>query len=464
MASPSKTPLTNKRRYWILISIGAGTFMTALDASVVNVVLPLIREYFNARIATIEWVVVVYLLTLSAMLLTFGRLGDLRGHKSVYLTGFALFILSSALCGMSGSASTLVLWRVLQALGGAMLMSNSPAILTKSFPPEKRGQALGLQATMTYLGLVTGPALGGLLAQQFSWRAVFYINIPVGLIAFLLSLYFIPNDHGSMEKEERFDLLGALIFSSGLVSLLLGLNKGHAWGWTSLPILGLLALAAVLLGLFIIIEKRVPNPMLDLQLFRERNFSAATASAVFNYISLYSMVFLLPFYLIQGRGLNSAEAGLLLTAQPLVMVVTAPLSGILSDRIGTRMPAILGLLIAGCGAFLLSTIHADSALRMIAFYLAFYGLGIGIFISPNTSALMGAAPRHRQGIAAGVMATSRTLGMVLGVGMAGAILTTIMGHSSDGLFRAVSVGFLAAMGASLLGSLTAVLRRDKIRE
>lgn len=450
------------RKWWVLLAVGVGTFMSALDGSVVNTILPVVNYSFGTDVATIEWVITIYLLVVSALLLSFGRLGDLRGHKPVYVTGFAVFILGSALCGLAPTAPALIAFRALQALGAAMLFANSPAILTKNFPAAQRGQALGLQATMTYLGLTVGPSLGGWLANQFSWRAVFYINVPVGLLALLLSARLIPRDLPA-EHAEPFDLAGAATFMAGLVALLFALNQGHAWGWTSPAIVGLLTAAVLLLALFLSIERRVPNPMLDLSLFERRVFSASAASAVLNYICVYSILFLLPFYLIQGRGLNPAQAGLLLTAQPLVMSITAPLSGTLSDRIGTRLLTTLGMLVLAAGLFLLSRLGPHSSLGTVAAALAVAGLGLGIFVSPNNSAMMGAAPRHRQGIAAGVLASARNVGMVLGVGLAGAILTTVLAHGSAGgsaaaLFEAISTAFLVVTGVAGLGALTSLVR------
>ncbi len=450
------------RRWSVLLSIGIGTFMSALDGSVANVILPVVSRTFGTDITTVEWVVTIYLLVVSGLLLSFGRLGDLYGHKPVYVSGFVIFVIGSALCGLSPTAGMLIASRALQALGAAMLFSNAPAILTKNFPAAQRGQALGMQATMTYLGLTVGPSLGGWLTQQFGWHAVFFINVPVGLLALGLSLRFVPRDIPG-QVVEKFDFAGALTFTAGLVALLLGLNQGSEWGWTSPLILALLALAAVLLGVFIWIERRVPYPMLDLSLFRRRLFSAAAASALLNYICLYSLVFLLPFYLMQGRGLDPGQAGLLLTAQPLVMALAAPLSGTLSDRIGSRVPGTLGMAILAGGLFLLSRLGANSSLNEVVLGLAIVGLGIGIFVSPNNSALMGAAPGHRQGIASGVLASARNVGMVLGVGLSGAIFTTVqaMGPASEGprlLYQGIEVSFLVATGVAVLGALTSAVR------
>ncbi len=450
-------PEKNVKKWSVLIAIGVGTFMSALDGSVVNTILPVIRDTFQSDVASVEWVVVVYLLVLSGLLLTFGRLGDLRGHRSVYLWGFTIFIVSSALCGFAQSAAWLVFFRGIQALGAAMIASNAPAILTASFPAAQRGQALGIQATMTYLGLTVGPSLGGWLAHALTWRSVFYINVPVGLIALWLSWRSVPHD-GRVSNGERFDLPGAALFLAGLVALLLGLNQGHNWGWGSPAILGLLAGAALLLGVFVWLERRVKHPMLDLTLFRRLTFSTAVTSAVLNYIALYSILFLMPFYLIQGRGLNTAQAGLLLTAQPLVMAVMAPLAGTLSDRIGSRLPATLGMLILAVGLTLLSRLGSESPLAMVSVVLAVCGLGTGIFVSPNNSALMGAAPHDRQGIAAGMLATARNMGMVLGVGLAGAILSTHVAGGETRLFEAARTGFLVAAGAALLAALVSAMR------
>ena len=452
------------RKWWVLISIGMGTFMSALDGSVVNTVLPVLNQAFGSDVATIEWVVTVYLLIVSGLLLSVGRLGDLRGHKKVYLTGFAIFILASALNGQAPSAVSLIVTRGIQALGAAMLFANSPAILTKNFPSEQRGQALGLQATMTYLGLTAGPSVGGWLADAFGWRAVFYINVPVGGLAMLLSYLYIPSDQ-RREADESFDVRGAFLFLAGLIALLLGLNQGHAWGWTSAPVLGLVVLALVLLTIFTRHEMRVRSPMLDLTLFRSQNFSVATLTAVFNYMCVYSVLFLMPFYLIDGRGFSPAQAGLILTAQPLVMAVAAPLSGTLSDRIGTRVPSTLGLAALGAGLLLLAGLGPASSIRQVVVFLGVAGLGVGIFTSPNNSALMGSAPHERQGIAAGILATARNVGMMMGIGLAGAIFTSILARSGSttagpGLFSAVHYGFLGAAAAAALGVIASLSGRS----
>jgi len=450
-------------KWLVLVAVGVGTFMSALDGSVVNTMLPVIQQYFHTDVATVEWVVTVYLLVVSGLLLSFGRLGDLRGNKTVYVWGFLIFVLGSAFSGLSPAPVFLIASRVFQALGATMLFANSPAILTKTFPAEQRGQALGLQGTMTYLGLTTGPFLGGWLAQTFSWHAAFFINVPVGLFAVWLSWRVIPRDSIS-GQQEQFDIPGAVVFMAGLMALLLGLNQGDYWGWTSAPTLALILGAIFTLALFVWIERRSGTPMLDLGLFRSRVFNMSSLSPILNYICVYSVLFLMPFYLIQGRGLGAAQAGLILTAQPLVMALMAPVAGTLSDRLGSQIPTTAGMLILATGLYFLSHLTPASPFGHAVLGLAISGLGVGLFVAPNNSALMGAAPRSRQGIAAGVLALARNVGMVLGIGLTGAIFTTFLNRGDPNaaatLVTAVGAGFRFVTVVALAAAVVSVARGD----
>ncbi|MFC2028991.1 MFS transporter [Chloroflexota bacterium] len=446
-------------KWLVLIAIGTGTFMTALDASVVNIILPILKESFNSSVATIEWVVTVYLLVISGMLLTFGRLGDLKGHKKIYLLGFGLFVIFSGLSGAAWSPTSLVIFRAMQAFGGAMLASNSAAIVTSNFPANERGRAFGLISTMTYLGLTVGPVLGGWLTHVINWRLVFYINVPIGLLAMTLSLRFIPKDN-PVGNDQQFDVLGAGLFVAGLSSLMLGLNKGAEWGWGSPIVIGLLSSSVVLLYIFFQVERKAPDPMLDLNLFRSQVFTYSVLSSVLNYIAIYSVIFLMPFYLIQGRGFEPSTAGLILTIQSALMAITAPFSGHVSDRIGSRLPGMIGLGTMSIGLLVLSTIGDLTGLWVIVLGLAIIGFGTGSFISPNTSALMGAVPKSQQGIASAMQAESRSFGMVLGIGLAGAIYTTQLAtNTPQALFIGVDKGFQAAAMVAALGVITSYFKK-----
>jgi EmrB/QacA subfamily drug resistance transporter len=458
------------RKWFVLASVGIGTFMSALDASIVNTIQPIIRSELHSDIATVQWAITVYLLVTSVLLLSFGRLGDLRGHKAVYVSGFGIFIAASALCGLSPSAGALAAFRAIQAVGAAMIFASSPAILTMNFPDRQRGQALGLQATMTYLGLALGPALAGWLVQAFGWRSVFYINVPVGAAALAVGTLFIPAGR-RRATAEPFDYFGAAVFMAGLFALLLALNRGHFWGWASPETLLVLAASPLLLTAFVLIELRTAHPMLDLSLFSRRVFSAAVGAATLNYVCMASIGFLMPYYLIDQRGLSAADAGMLLSGQPLVMAIAAPIAGTISDRLRSGMLSALGMLILSAGVMWLSLLGTDTSLVCVAAAMCITGLGTGIFISPNNSALMGAAPRGRQGIAAGMLATARNTGMALGVGLAGAVLTTVVAEGRGqtaadaarlGLFAvAVARGLHLAAAAAVLGMFVSLIRRPK---
>lgn len=449
-------------KWGVLFAVGVGTFMSAMGGSAVYTVLPVVTRALRADVATVQWVLTVYLLVVSTMLLSFGRLGDLRGHRRIYVGGFTVLLAASAVCGLAPTAGALIAARAAQALGAAMIFANGPAILTRSFPASQRGRALGMQAGMTYLGLTAGPSLGGWLAALWGWRAIFFLNLPVGLVSIALTLRFVPEDEPP-ERRESFDLLGAALFTLGLGALLIALNRGHDWGWTSTGVLAAFVLAVVLLAAFVVVERCVSAPMLDLDLFRRRVFSAAATSAVLNYICVNSVVFLLPFYLMDGRGLGPARAGLVLTTQPIVMAVVAPVSGALSDRIGSRALATVGMTILATGLFSLSRLGPASPLSHVALALVVTGLGTGIFGSPNNNTLMGSAPRHRQGIAGGVLASARNTGMVLGVGLAAAVFTTVLANApadatAPPIFHAIDRALLVATAMALLGIITSVVR------
>ncbi len=455
--------LESNGKWWVLLSIGVGTFMSALDISIINTILPIVTKAFQATVNQTEWISLIYLLFVSGLLPSFGRLGDLKGHKSIYLTGFFLFILGSLLCALSPSVLSLILSRALQAFGAAMLSSNSPAILTKNFPPTQRGQALGLQATMTYLGLTIGPSLGGWLTELWGWRSVFTINIPVGIVAFMLSSHFIPKEK-PYTKIVKFDYTGALLFLSGLTSLLLGLSMASEWGWFSAQTIGLNLCAIILAVIFVWWEKHIAEPMLDLHLFSIPTISRSISAAVINYLCVYSNLFLMPFYLLQGRSFLPGRAGLIISIQPFIMAITAPISGTLSDKIGTRIPALSGMIILASGTILLSLINNTTPIFLLLTFLAIFGLGIGIFITPNSSAIMGSAPINQIGIAAGLLATARNVGMVLGIGISGAVFTTVLSrHNStivDGIFPAIHTAYLAAFVISLLGVMVTGFGKD----
>ncbi|HQU13451.1 MAG TPA: MFS transporter, partial [Thermodesulfobacteriota bacterium] len=251
----------------VLLSVGLGTCMSALDASVVNTVLPVIREAYHVPVETIQWVSTIYLLLMGSLLLTFGRLGDLRGHRRVYLVGLVVFVPASVLCGISPSVEMLIAARVLQGIGAAIVVSTAPAILIGSVHPSRMGQVLGLQAAITSIGLALGPSLGGWLTDQWGWRTIFFMNVPIGLVAFAFGLRYIPEEENLPLREETFDRVGAFLFLAAFLALQVALSRGNDWGWFSAPTLCAFAGSAALGYLFLRQEMTVKFPMLHLDLF-----------------------------------------------------------------------------------------------------------------------------------------------------------------------------------------------------
>jgi EmrB/QacA subfamily drug resistance transporter len=447
-AEPLRWP---KPESYVALAAALGSFLTSLDASAVNAVLPLIREAFHTSIAMMQWVLLAELLVTSGLLLAFGRLGDLRGHKPIYRSGFWIFLFGSALCAAAPGMLSLIAFRIIQGVGSAMLLASSPALLVKHLPAERRGQALGLRASLIYLGLATGPAMGGWLAGQYGWRAVFCMQLPFGMVGLALTRRIIPRD-SLVTGSQHFDLSGAALWTCGLAAVLFGLNRGNAWGWTSLFVLLPLLFSAPLLIVFLMAERRTPNAMVDLTLLDRGSFSLPVATLVLSFVSGYLLTALLPFYLMQGRRLGPATAGLLLGGYGLIRVAAAPLSGRLSDWIGPRLPATFGAALLALGAMILSQLNPQSSLNGVMAGVLMAGAGIGMFVPPNNSMLMGAVPPSRQGIAAGILATARTVGMGIGIALAGVILSRALENDQHPGRTGFAVASAIALSTALLSA------------
>ncbi len=405
-----------------MITVGLGTFMATLDASIVNVSLPTIMNSLHTHLATVEWVVSIYLLVVTGLLLSLGRLADLIGRKPVYIAGFVVFTIGSLLCGLSRSIFWLIAFRGLQAFGAAMIMANGPAIVTHAFPGSERGKAMGTVGMIVASGLTVGPALGGLLIGRWGWPVIFFINLPIGIIG-------VWSAQVILQREERnggevFDIPGAALLLVSLLSLTLGLSQGPELGWKSPLILGLFASFVVSLVAFIIRERSFAHPVVDLGLFRNQLFAAASVSAFINYVSTFAVTFLMPFYLAQVLRYSPEKMGLTLTAVPITIAVVAPISGSLSDRIGSRALGSIGLGIASIGLLMCGLLGAAPTHLSVLTALAVMGFGSAVFQSPNSSAIMGSVSKNRLGVASGMIATMRNLGMITGVALTGAIYTS----------------------------------------
>ncbi|MFZ3170535.1 MAG: MFS transporter [Carboxydocellales bacterium] len=416
-------------RWLILANVSVGTFMATLDSSIVNVALPTLSAGLKADLTTLQWVVTAYLLTITSLLPVFGRVADLVGRKKVFSLGFIIFTLGSVLCALAPNIWFLIGMRIVQALGASMLMSNSAAIITATFPPQERGRALGLTGSVVALGSLTGPALGGILVGLVSWRAIFYINLPIGIIGYLAAQMILPPD-SPKKDQETFDYAGATLFSTGMISLLLAVNYGQDWGWTSSGILSGLGLGIVLLTLFFITELRSKFPMIDFSLFRIRPFLVGNLSGLLSFVAMFTTMILMPFYLQHVLNYPPLKVGLLMTAFPLVMAVVAPLSGHASDKMGPVVLTSSGLLISALGLFYLSTLGASSHFLQVVPGPLLMGLGAGLFQSPNNSSVMSSVPPPKLGVAGGISALVRNIGMVLGIALSVSLFENLGGVTS----------------------------------
>jgi EmrB/QacA subfamily drug resistance transporter len=412
---------------WVVLLLAAtGAFMTTLDGSIVNISLPAIAHSFGVPLSgAIEWIIIGYLVVIAAVLLTFGRLADMIGRKPVWLAGLVVFTLGSAICGAAPALGVLIGSRIFQGLGGALIFSVNIAMITSVFPAQERGRALGLNGVVVALGISTGPTIGGIITQYLTWRWIFYINVPIGILLFVASQHLLTER--MRRGQGRFDPAGAALLGIGLAALILGLSFGQEWGWTSPRLLGSLAIGVAALATGVLVERHVQDPVLDLKLLKNRVFASALISFVLAMLALFAPGFLLPFYFEELRGFSAVEAGLLLTPLSLALAVLAPISGSLADRIGSRWLSPVGLTIACIGLILLSQLDQTSSIWDVAWRLGFTGIGQGIFQAPNTRAMMGAAPRSVQGEASGLLATGRVIGQSLSVAIAGAVFTGLGG-------------------------------------
>lgn len=448
-------------KWWTLAVIGSGTFMSALDTSIVNIALPVIASSTHAAVSTVEWVSLAYLIAVSSSLLVFGRLADIRGRRRIYIAGQLVFVFGSFVCGLAGHVGLLIAARTVQALGAAMIFALSPAILISAFPESERGRALGMQATLTYLGMSIGPGLGGVLVQHFGWPAIFFVNVPVGLgMAWVARTVLRESQPG---LPQPFDPVGAATMAVAMASLLFVLSKGGDWGWRHPLIVGLGAAAAAAWVAFVAIERRLPHPALDLRLFRNRIFSASVLAGYLCYAASASVTFLVPFFLLAGAGFSAARTGLFMTAIPVCMMLLTSASGRLSDRVGSRLPATLGMAVMGVGIGLLSGIRLDFAPAHLAGCLALVGVGSGLFTVPNNSALMGAAPQECRGVAGAILSAARTVGFASGIALAGLVYTACLareGHTPQGVAHAAHMGLLVTLLPVAAGTACSALRGE----
>jgi EmrB/QacA subfamily drug resistance transporter len=409
----------------LLATINSGTLIIAL---------PDLERSLHTDLLQLVWVILSYMIASTVLVLTAGRLSDLFGRKKAYLAGFAVFGLASLGAGFSANGTELILWRIVQGIGGAFLFANSGALVTDAFPREQLGLAMGTNTMVAAIGLVLGPVLGGVLVS-ISWHWVFWFNVPLALAGTLWGAAVL-HELAKRDPVRGLDLAGTSAFVVGLTGLALGITRGGLSGWSDpVVIVGLVA-GAVLLLAFVAIERRSPAPMLDLTIFQDRMFSAATAAAFINGLSRFALMFIFVLYFQGAQGDDPITAGLKLTPLAIGMLISSPVAGVWADRRGSRALAALGMLVGGAGLALMTTLQPDSPYWQSTLWLLIVGIGSGMFNSPNTAAMMGAVPAQRRGIAAGARTMLQNTGAVISIAFVLAIITAAI--PKDVLFRIFS--------------------------
>lgn len=416
-------PLNGRKKWLAMLGIGMGVFMATLDTSIVNISLPTLIQELNTNFATISWVILSYVLVVTSLMLGVARLGDMFDKKKLYLIGLSLFTFSSLLCGLAPSAVWLIAFRALQGIGAAMTQALGTAIITEIFPASERGRALGLIGSTVSVGIAIGPPTGGLLIGLVGWRSIFLVNVPVGILAVMVINRFVPSS--TTRPGQRFDAAGAVILFFTMGSYALGMTLGQDRGFGQPLVMFLLAAAVAGLALFLWAENRASQPMIDLRMFRNVLFSLNLLMGFLVFITMAGM-FIMPFFLQLVKGYPTQTVGLIMMANPIAMGLIAPLAGSLSDRYGSRGISLVGLTMIIVGCLTVSTLNEGvTALGFIVRLIPF-GIGQGMFQSPNNNAIMSAAPRDKLGVASGLLALSRTLGQTTGLPLMGALFSSLV--------------------------------------
>lgn len=456
--SPLSGATAPLRTWPAVLGVNMTILMATLDVSIVNVALPTLVKELGTDFATVQWVMVSYLLVVTSLMLSASRLGDMLGKKRLFIIGLVVFTLASLLCGLAWDVGSLIVFRALQGVGAVGVQALGAAIITEIVPREQLGKAMGFIGGTVSLGLSAGPSIGGLLIGLAGWRSIFLVNVPIGLLAWWIIQREVPQLQRPQERE-TFDFAGAVTLFLSLGCFALGLTRGQQQGFDQPTVLGLLAVAACLLLGFLWWQLRCRHPMLDLSLFRNKLFSLNLAMSYCVFVGL-GYIYILPFFFQLAQGYGPEAIGLLLVVVPGTMGLVSPLAGMLSDRWGARGVSIGGLLLFIVGALSMTTLEAQTPWWGFVLRAIPIGLGIGFFQAPNNSAIMGQAPRNRLGVVSGLMNYSRTIGQTTGIPVMGAVFTGMV-LGSAALPRAAGLGAAPAealtRGLSVVFAITAGL-------
>jgi EmrB/QacA subfamily drug resistance transporter len=402
----------------LIISISLATFMSALDGTIVNIALPTISSAFDIPASTVSWVSTIYLLVMAGCVLIFGKISDEIGFKKVFLSGFLIFTIGSFACGFLPdfihSFSMLIGSRAFQAVGGAMITAIGPAMVTAYIPMEQKGKAMGIVLTFAALGTAIGPTIGGLLTQFLSWNWIFFINVPVGIVAILLGAKVIPGMK-ARERTAGFDRTGAVLIFTGLASLLFALSEGQTLGWADPVIVGTLILAILTLGGFVWCELKARNPLLEIRLFKSKNFLMINVEMCLLFFSFAGISYLLPFYLEYVHGYTPSVSGLILTSLSVAMMVGGILAGVLYNRTGGRLLSIAAGIFVVAGYFLLTRIRVDTSTGFVILCLVLIGFGLGLMLTPASNMIMNSVSKKYQGMVSSLTSLERFAPMTIGI-------------------------------------------------
>jgi len=474
------------RYKWLALAvINVGTFMAPLDTGIVAIVLPNIARDFKAHISIAVWVPVIYLVILAAFMTSFGRYSDIKGRKKFYVLGLGIFTIGSFLSGNSDNIYQLLIFRVIQAVGGAFLLANGRALITDAFPPHQRGFAMGTHVTTIYVALALGPALGGVITDLVGWRAVFFVNVPIGAVMLILTQLKVKEITNF--AKVKMDWLGSILLGLGLIGLLISLTFGPSNNWGtyqtffyfvegqilsfSFPILGLLTVGVILLVAFGVVELKSQYPVLDLRLLTSnRLFLSSNLTALLMYTGHFSATIILSFFLQLLRGMDPLEAAYVLAVLPATVAIVSPVGGVLSDRIGSRELSAIGMTMITIALAILSFLTIDTSIPFILIALAVLGIGVGLFAAPNTNANLASVTPDKRSLANGVLGSMRHMGqglsIVLGVAAIGVFLPVNIYSQGGTIFASnyiMGLNNAFRLGASIcaVGIFTSLIRGSR---
>ncbi len=409
-------------KWWALSCTSLGMLLATLNSGTLVIALPDLERALGVDLLLLVWVILAFMIASTVLVLTFGRLSDVYGRKKAFVAGFAIFTAASLGAGFATGGTDLILWRIVHGVGGALLFANATALVTDAFPREQLGLAMGTNVMVAGVGLVLGPVLGGALVQ-ISWHWVFWFNVPLGLVGTVWAAVVLQ-ELVRPEQDRTADWFGTVTFVAGLTGLTYGISRGGLNTWTDAMTIGPLVVAAVLLPAFVLVERRARAPMLDLSLFADRGFSAATGAAFLSGLSRFAITFVFVLYFQGALGDDPVLAGVKLAPLAAGMLVSSPLAGRWADTHGARSLAAAGLLVTAVGLAAMTTLTVDTPYALTALWLAIAGIGSGMFNSPNTAAMMGAVPAHRRGIAGSTRMMLQNTGSVLSIAVLLAIVTS----------------------------------------